>query len=77
MKTVTSPGKTLDGDLIIVCKKTTKPPKSLPVASLDEILSKVVGNSYFDRFGSFIELFLNHNVPDYKNRNLKDISRIL
>lgn len=77
MKTVTSPGKTLDGDLIIICKKTKINNNAVKYCDMESILNQVEGNSYFQRFHSFIKLFLTYEILDFQNYKFTDISRIL
>jgi len=77
MKAVTSPGKTLDGDLIIVCKKTKALKEVRVKASLKEILKEVEGDTYFDRYGHFIKEYLTTEISDLSNFSIKDISRMI
>ncbi len=77
MKTVTSPGKTLDGDLIIICKKIEAIPKCLPSCEMQTILDNINEETYFHRFGSFIKEYLTHDIVDRKEWKLNDISRFI
>ncbi|MGZ4857680.1 MAG: DNA methyltransferase [Methanobacteriaceae archaeon] len=77
MKTVTSPGKTLDGDLIVVCRKTFDIQHNYKPLLMNELLGQTEGATYFDRFSSFIKNYLTNEVSDSSDWNLKDISRLL
>lgn len=77
MKTVATPGKTLDGDLIIICKKNKAKKASYPLLEMAELLNQIKGNTYFDRFCYFISNYLTNDITDIDNWNLKDISRLL
>lgn len=78
MKAVTSPGKTLDGDLIVVCRKTNAglETKNSSV-KMQDILDVVEGETYFERFGAFIKNFLSTDISDLAEWSLTDISRII
>lgn len=77
MKTVTSPGKTLDGDLIIICKK--RPGQNIPQkkVALEKIINDLPNDSYFMRFSYFIKMYLTCHITGLESKNKKDISRIL
>ncbi|MFB2648087.1 DNA methyltransferase [Shewanella mangrovisoli] len=77
MKAVTSPGKTLDGDLVIICKKSTSIVEKQTEISLDEVLIKLSNGTYFERFAEFIKIFLTNDVSGIDQKNEKDISRII
>ncbi|WP_028765594.1 DNA methyltransferase [Shewanella fidelis] len=81
MKAVTSPGKTLDGDLIVICKKLGSNSKiSLPKLAMKEVLleiESIENSTYFERFGLFIKKYLTVEVLDFKDWSLKDISRVI
>lgn len=77
MKSVTSPGKTLDGDLIVICRKSEYKQNNQKQRKLSDILEIIEGDTYFDRFACFIKEFLNTTIIDIDSCNLKDISRII
>lgn len=77
MKTVTSPGKTLDGDLIIICKKIGISSKDKTESTMENILNKIGGETYFERFSSFIKEYLTTEITDLSNYPVKDISRLV
>jgi len=77
MKTVTSPGKTLDGDLIVICKKTMRKPSNKTQIMLGDLLCQISGDTYFERYGSFIKKYLMSEVLDLSEWNLNNISRLL
>jgi hypothetical protein len=74
MKAVTSPGKTLDGDLIIICKKA-EVINNGQLISIKETLKEVKGTTYFMRFTYFIKKFLMNEFSDLNEYNLVDISK--
>ncbi|MFT4757410.1 MAG: DNA modification methylase [Vicingaceae bacterium] len=76
MKAVTSPGKTLDGDLIIICKKVInkKPQETI---SLEEAVKSIPEGTYFERFAHFITCYLTKRLTGLESANIKDISRII
>ena len=65
MKTVTSPGKTLDGDLLIIAQKTRSVNK-VHVVSYEDIMSSISGKNLFEKFSYFIRHFMLNKVemPD-------------
>ncbi|ENC9836625.1 DNA methyltransferase [Vibrio fluvialis] len=77
MKAVTSPGKTLDGDLIVICKKNSY--KSVPqeTMTLNEVLGQLSEGTYFDKFAEFIKIYLTNEVTGIDAKAQKDISRII
>ncbi|KOY64014.1 DNA methyltransferase [Photorhabdus heterorhabditis] len=78
MKTVTSPGRTLDGDLIIVCKKKLNDGIELPLLTMQDILDTLPKDvSYFNKFSNFMKMYLQSNIVDLDCWNIKDISRII
>ncbi|TLX26584.1 hypothetical protein FE904_06950 [Chryseobacterium indologenes] len=77
MKTVTTPGKTLDGDLLIVCKKVSDSNRKLQQNTIKNILTQIDDVSYFDRFTSFIREFLKNEITDLKDWQLKDLSKLI
>ncbi|HBI5657131.1 TPA: hypothetical protein K8C35_002758 [Legionella pneumophila] len=77
MKAVTSPGRTLDGDLIIVCKKDDSVQNLKSPILMKDILSNIKGNNYFERFTDFIKKFMMSEVSDLPNWRITDISRLI
>ncbi|CAK2091828.1 Methyltransferase [Vibrio crassostreae] len=77
MKAVTSPGKTLDGDLIVVCKKVNCDIRKQKVVDFDDIIKEIDGDSYFKKFALFIERYLNDEIINIPKNKLKDISKVL
>jgi DNA modification methylase len=74
MKAVTSPGKTLDGDLIIICKKV-EVINNGQIISIYKTLEEVKGTTYFLRFAYFIKKFMMNEFSDLNEINLVDISK--
>jgi hypothetical protein len=74
MKAVTSPGKTLDGDLIVICKKIENR-KKMRRKTIKNIISKLKGDTYFERFSLFISEYLKNEIIDLDRWNLIDISK--
>lgn len=77
MKAVTSPGKTLDGDLIVICKKSTESIKRKVTISFEDIISEISGDTYFERFGQFIKKYLTSEITEISEFSIKDISRMI
>ncbi|MGI5308183.1 DNA methyltransferase [Rheinheimera sp. WS51] len=80
MKTVASPGKTLDGDLVIVCQKHfSEADFRLKKKLRMEDALRVIPNdgSYFERFAAFIDIYLKNDIVDQNDWQIKDIARIL
>ena len=65
MKTVTSPGKTLDGDLLIIAQKK-KSANEVPTIHFENIMASINGKSPFEKYSSFIRQFMLNRVeiPD-------------
>lgn len=83
MKTVTSPGKTLDGDLILVFKKDEHH-NGIPDYSsqahqlLSDAQSQLPSSaSYFDQYASIIEVSLKHHLMGCLAQSFVDIREIL
>ena len=76
MKTVASPGKTLDGDLLIVCQKI-RPKYASQAVTLDIILSNLKQKTYFERFAAFIEVFLSRGLVLEDDIRITDLSKVL
>jgi len=77
MKAVTSPGKTLDGDLIIICKKTSMLNNDKAISTMEDVLNKITGETYFERFALFIKEYLTTEITDLSKFSIKDISRLI
>ncbi|CAR46179.1 TPA: hypothetical protein SMT48_000859 [Proteus mirabilis] len=77
MKAVTSPGKTLDGDLIVICRKSASKLKNQRKITLDDALIQLSEGTYFDRFAEFIKIYLVNEVTGIDEKIEKDISRII
>lgn len=78
MKTVMSPGKTLDGDLIVICKKVDNNViYQQPNVLMEDVLSEIEEGTYFERFGLFIKKYLSVEISDLTDWPLKDVSRII
>ena len=77
MKAVTSPGKTLDGDLIIICKKNSYKSEYQETITLNEVLGQLSGDTYFNKFAKFIKIYLTNEVTGIDAKAQKDISRII
>ncbi len=76
MKTVTSPGKTLDGDLIVICQKE-KHKIELATIDVTDILQSIAGDTYFEKYSNFINRFMKASTVNNFNIEYKDISKAL
>lgn len=78
MKTVTSPGKTLDGDLIVIVQKSCDENHEDSYISLEDLLLSIPQDiQYFDKFSIFISYFLKNNIIFPENHKLTDLSKVL
>ncbi|MBA3031040.1 MAG: hypothetical protein FP816_19815 [Desulfobacteraceae bacterium] len=83
IKTVTSPGKTLDGDLILIFKKEktkTCPPNNINQVRtiiLDELSRLPKDTPYFNKYSAVIKTGLKFNYFGLLSKSYKDIRRIL
>lgn len=83
MKTVTSPGKTLDGDLILIFKKAkveTCHPQTFDQARkfiLDELLRLPDDANYFEKYSSIVKTGLKFHIFGLLSASYKDIRKIL
>jgi len=76
MKTVASPGKTLDGDLLIVFQKQHIT-SSMGTISLEYLVTQVGSGEVFERFSKFIEMLFSYDVLIPKNQKNKNILRMI
>ena len=83
MKTVTSPGATLDGDLILIFKKTTveaNHQRSIEDARriiLDELTPLPETAPYFDKYAAIVKAGLKFHLFGPLSQSYKDIRKIL
>lgn len=87
MKTVTSPGRTLDGDLLVLCYKSgeREPASSANLRAhhkeqvdLDTIIQAIPPDcSYFERYAQFIRLILVQGCVDQVARQIQDVMEIM
>ncbi|HFD2140891.1 TPA: DNA methyltransferase [Acinetobacter baumannii] len=78
MKTVTSPGKTLDGDLIVIVQKRCNENYINPNIQLNDLLSSIPQDiQYFDKFAIFIKNFLKNDIIFPDTQKLTDLSKVL
>lgn len=77
MKTVTSPGKTLDGDLIVIVQKNCNKPLEENSLELEKVLDLIPKDfHYFDKFSIFIKYFLTKNITLPNVQKLTDLSKV-
>jgi len=83
MKTVTSPGATLDGDLILIFKKTNvvakRPHTTEKVRRiiLNELAPHSASSSYFEKYAAIVKSGLKFHLFDLLSQSDKDIRKIL
>lgn len=77
MKTVTSPGKTLDGDLIVVCKKNNNKLDPQEKITISDALKKINEITYFKKFAKLLNIYLTMEIIDLDKTRKNDISRVL
>lgn len=77
MKGVVSKGKTLDGDLIVVCRKDKALFKKRNDIPLNDAIQSISGETYFERFSYFIKIIMMNNVQSLDSLNTNDISRMI
>jgi 16S rRNA G966 N2-methylase RsmD len=83
IKTVTSPGTTLDGDLIIIFKKTTiEASQSHTIEKarkiiIDELTLIPATSSYFDKYAAIVKACLKFHLFGLLSQSYNDIRKIL
>lgn len=83
MKTVMSPGKTLDGDLILIFKKKTFRNKVIDTSEqainlLEKSLESMPDSAnYFEKYASIVEVGLKYNLMECLSTKFSDIREIL
>lgn len=83
MKTVTSPGKTLDGDLVLVFeKKGAQIHEETSMAQAIQLLRSAIDAqpntaSYFDKYAAIIEIGLKHNLMPLLAQEYSDVRDVL
>ena len=90
MKTVTAPGRTFDGDLLVICYKPLggeDPCSASPgilqrecvdSVDLDAILQSVSSEpSYFERYAEFVKIVLVQGSIEEVSRQIRDVAEVL
>ena len=77
MKTVTSPGRTLDGDLVIVAQKISIKEANIPKYSAGQHKKQIEGSSLFEKYASLIRKSLIEGTIEEISKKENDIFIIL
>jgi len=89
MKTVTTPGRTFDGDLLVVChkplqneaggsgKRDSAPSGLSQTFELESVLRSATGASYFNRYAQFIRTLLVNGWAEEAAQHVTDVAEVL